>query len=95
VGRLVRLADESGVDVFDLPVAELQSLSPALDEGFYALRDPLASLRAKRSRGGCAPSACASSSPRPRLCSRSVFLPLSGGGRAAPTRSCLRAATAG
>jgi argininosuccinate lyase len=55
VGRLVRLADERGVGLFDLPVAELQALSPALDEAFPALRDPLASLRAKRSAGGSAP----------------------------------------
>jgi argininosuccinate lyase len=55
VGRLVRLADESGVDLFDLPAAELRALSPVFDEAFVALRDPLASLRAKRSPGGCAP----------------------------------------
>jgi argininosuccinate lyase len=55
VGRLVRLAAEQGVDLFELPAAQLQALSPALGEAFVALRDPLASLRAKRSAGGSAP----------------------------------------
>jgi argininosuccinate lyase len=55
VGRLVRLADERGIDLFDLPAAELRALSPAFDESFVALRDPLVSLRAKRSAGGSAP----------------------------------------
>ena len=55
VGRLVRLADERGVDLFDLPVAELRALSPAFGAAFVALRDPLVSLRAKRSAGGSAP----------------------------------------
>ena len=55
VGSLVRLADERGVDLFDVPAADLRALSPAFDESFSALRDPRASLRAKRSAGGSAP----------------------------------------
>jgi len=55
VGTLVRLADEQGVDVFDLPDADLQALSPLLDADFRSLRDPVASLKAKRTEGGSAP----------------------------------------
>jgi argininosuccinate synthase len=46
---------ERGVDLFDLPAADLRALSPAFDETFRALCDRLASLRAKRSAGGSAP----------------------------------------
>ncbi len=55
VGALVRRADELGCDVFEVPTSELAALSPRLDDSFRSLRDPRASLCAKRTAGGSAP----------------------------------------
>jgi argininosuccinate lyase len=55
VGGLVRRAEESGVDIFSLPEAEVAELSPALDAGYRALADPSASLAGKSAAGGSSP----------------------------------------
>jgi argininosuccinate lyase len=54
-GGLVRRCLERDEDLAQVPLAELQALSPAFDEGYYALHEPAAQLARKRSRGGSAP----------------------------------------
>ena len=54
-GGLVRRCLENGEDLSQVPLKELQMLSPAFDEGYYALHEPAAQLARKRSRGGSAP----------------------------------------
>ena len=54
-GGLVRRCLEQGEDLADVPLADLQALSPAFDEGYYTLHEPAAQLARKRSRGGSAP----------------------------------------
>ena len=54
-GGLVRRCLEKGEDLADVSLADLQALSPAFDEGYYALHEPAAQLARKRSRGGSAP----------------------------------------
>jgi len=54
-GTLVRFALAKGCGLFDVSAAELADLSPAFDEGFFALADTAVSLAAKRSAGGSAP----------------------------------------
>jgi len=55
VGRLVRLAEEQGVDLFELSDEDLHEVSPLLGADFRRLGDPLASLHAKCTEGGSAP----------------------------------------
>jgi len=55
VGRLVRLAEERGTDLFELSEDDLAQISPLLGESFRRLGDPLASLHAKCTEGGSAP----------------------------------------
>jgi len=54
-GTLVRRCLDSSTDPAELPLEELRRLSPAFDDGYYALHDPAAQLARKRSRGGSAP----------------------------------------
>ena len=54
-GGLVRRCLERGEDLAQVPLEDLQALSPAFDEGYYALHEPAAQLARKRSRGGSAP----------------------------------------
>ena len=54
-GGLVRRCLEKGEDLGQVPLEELQALSPAFDERYYALHEPAAQLARKRSRGGSAP----------------------------------------
>jgi argininosuccinate lyase len=54
-GTLVRLCVERNVALGNVGLDELQGLSPAFDQGYYALHDAAASLAAKRSAGGSAP----------------------------------------
>ena len=54
-GSLVRQCLDRGVTLADVRLDELRRLSPAFDEGYYALHDPAAALASKRSRGGSAP----------------------------------------
>ena len=54
-GALVRRCLEAGHDLAQVPLDDLRALSPAFDDGYYALHDPAAQLARKRSRGGSAP----------------------------------------
>jgi len=54
-GTLVRRCLEAGESLAQVPLENLRSLSPAFDEGYYALHDSAAQLARKRSRGGSAP----------------------------------------
>jgi len=54
-GTLVRRCLDSSTDPAELPLEELRRLSPAFDDGYYALHEPAAQLARKRSRGGSAP----------------------------------------
>ena len=54
-GTLVRLCVDRGIALGDVPLDDLQALSPAFGPDYYDLHDPAASLAAKRSAGGSAP----------------------------------------
>ena len=54
-GALVRRCLDAGENLAQVPLEDLRSLSPAFDDGYYALHDPAAQLARKRSRGGSAP----------------------------------------
>ncbi|MFA4965887.1 MAG: argininosuccinate lyase, partial [Thermoleophilia bacterium] len=54
-GALVRRCLEAGESLAQVPIEDLRALSPAFDEGYYALHDPAAQLARKRSSGGSAP----------------------------------------
>ncbi|HVS16040.1 MAG TPA: argininosuccinate lyase [Thermoanaerobaculia bacterium] len=54
-GRVVRLAEERGVELWQLPSAEVLALCPELDAGDLAVLAPDASVAAHRSPGGPAP----------------------------------------
>ena len=54
-GALVRRCLEAGRGLAEVSLDELRELSPAFDEGYYALHEPAAQLARKRSRGGSAP----------------------------------------
>jgi len=55
VGRAVRRAEELGVDLAQLPLAELQSFSPLLGEEVFAVLTVDGSLAARAHIGGTAP----------------------------------------
>ena len=54
-GALVRRCLESGAALAQVPLEDLRALSPAFEDGYYALHDPATQLARKRSRGGSAP----------------------------------------
>jgi len=54
-GGLVRRCLAKGEALADVPLEDLQALSSAFDDGYYALHEPAAQLARKRSRGGSAP----------------------------------------
>ena len=54
-GALVRRCLDAGEGLAQVPLADLRSLSPAFDDGYYALHEPAAQLARKASRGGSAP----------------------------------------
>jgi argininosuccinate lyase len=54
-GALVRRCLESGEHLAQVSLDDLRTLSPAFDDGYYALHEPVAQLARKRSRGGSAP----------------------------------------
>ena len=54
-GGLVRRCLDAGIDPAELSLGELRALSPAFDDGYFALHEPAAALARKRSRGGSAP----------------------------------------
>ena len=55
VAHAVKLALQRGVDLAEVPLAELRALHPAIDEGARAALTLEGSLHARRSRGGTAP----------------------------------------
>lgn len=54
-GRLVALADEKGLALFDLSLSDMQSVEPRLTDGIFAVLSPKASVESRRSFGGTAP----------------------------------------
>ena len=54
-GRAVRLAEDRGVGLADLPLAELQAINPAITDGVYAVLTPERSAASRTSYGGTAP----------------------------------------
>ena len=55
VARAVRAAEAKGVDLADLPLAELQAMSPLVGEDVYAVLSLEGSLAARDHLGGTAP----------------------------------------
>jgi argininosuccinate lyase len=55
VGAAVKRADELGVDLAALPLAELQSLEPRISATALAALTPAASVASRASYGGTAP----------------------------------------
>ncbi|MGQ0588010.1 MAG: argininosuccinate lyase [Sphingosinicella sp.] len=54
-GRAVRLADERGVPLWELPLDALQSIDARIGEGVFAVLSPDASVKSRKSFGGTAP----------------------------------------
>ena len=55
VARAVRAAEERGVDLAALPLAELQAFSPLVHDDVFAVLTPEGSAASRMSRGGTAP----------------------------------------
>jgi len=55
VARAVRLAESKGVDLADLPLAELQNFSNLIADDVYQVLTPEGSLKARNHIGGTAP----------------------------------------
>ncbi|WP_018871635.1 argininosuccinate lyase [Thioalkalivibrio sp. ALJ16] len=55
VGRAVRVAQEQGVDLAELALAELQAISPAVGDDVYTVLTPEGSAAARNLTGGTAP----------------------------------------
>jgi argininosuccinate lyase len=55
VARAVRSAEERGVDLAALPLADLQAFSPLVGEDVYAVLTPEGSAASRSSRGGTSP----------------------------------------
>jgi argininosuccinate lyase len=55
VARAVRAAEERGVDLAALPLADLQAFSPLVREDVYAVLTPEGSAASRSSRGGTSP----------------------------------------
>ncbi len=54
-GRAVRRAETLGVDLADLPLAELQAVEPRITADVYSVLTPAASVASRASHGGTAP----------------------------------------
>jgi argininosuccinate lyase len=54
-GAAVKRAEQLGVDLIDVPLAELQSIEPGITEAVYAVLTPAASVASRCSYGGAAP----------------------------------------
>jgi argininosuccinate lyase len=54
-GAAVKRAEQLGVDLPGLPLAELQALEPRVTEGIYSVLTPAASVASRKSYGGAAP----------------------------------------
>jgi argininosuccinate lyase len=55
-GRAVKRAEDLGVDLMQLPLADLQSLEPRVTDAVYKVLSPAASCASRTSYGGTAPS---------------------------------------
>ncbi len=55
-GRAVRLAEDRGVGLVDLPLVDLQAIHPAISDSVYAVLMPERSAASRTSYGGTAPS---------------------------------------
>ncbi|MCB4764009.1 MAG: argininosuccinate lyase, partial [Sulfurovum sp.] len=53
-GNVVNLAEEKGLDISELSLADLQSIDERIGEGVVALLDNRASMNARMSEGGTA-----------------------------------------
>ncbi len=54
-GRAVKLAEERGAQLWDLPLAELQAIDGRIDASLFDVLSPEASVRSRTSYGGTAP----------------------------------------
>jgi argininosuccinate lyase len=54
-GRIVRLAEDQGLTLDQLALADLQAVAPALGDEIYAVLDPASALAGRSSAGGTAP----------------------------------------
>ena len=54
-GHAVKLAEARGLELADLPLAELQSLEPRITSDVYAVLTPQASAESRTSFGGTSP----------------------------------------
>ena len=65
-GRVVRLADDAGCDLKDLPLADLQAIEPRITAAAVALLDPAQAIQRRTSEGGTAPGEVAKQVARAR-----------------------------
>ena len=65
-GRVVRLADDKGCDLKDLPLADLQAVEPRITAAALALLDPAQAIARRTSEGGTAPGEVAKQVARAR-----------------------------
>ena len=65
-GRVVRLADDAGCDLKDLPLADLQAIEPRITAAALALLDPAQAIARRTSEGGTAPGEVAKQVARAR-----------------------------
>jgi len=54
-GRLVGIAHERGIDLHELPLADMRAVEPKIDRGVYRVLTVEASVAARKSPGGTAP----------------------------------------
>jgi argininosuccinate lyase len=68
-GRIVKLAEERGVALHELPLAAMQEVDPRIDERVFEVLDVESSVRSRKSFGGTAPEnvAAAVAAARERL----------------------------
>ena len=65
-GRVVRLADDKGCDLKDLPLVNLQAVEPRITAAALALLDPAQAIARRTSEGGTAPGEVAKQVARAR-----------------------------
>ena len=65
-GRVVKLADDKGCDLKDLPLADLQAIEPRITTAVVALLDPAQAIARRASEGGTAPGEVAKQVARAR-----------------------------
>ena len=65
-GRVVKLADDKGCDLKDLPLADLQAIEPRITAAVVALLDPAQAIARRASEGGTAPGEVAKQVARAR-----------------------------